>query len=718
MQLIKVVLSLQNGGIGEKQDARSKTLRSVTDGNTIGIEKERLLAIDMLIEHGASPQSQDKTGRTPLHHAVGGLLTSGSYEGYKTIPLDIVEHLIYQGAVADMVDNVGNTALHCAVKSEANNSRECVQLLINNKAALEVRNEKLRTPLAIALENEREEIANELIRSGADVENTAYCSALKEFFSNGNYGIARFIISEGANINSQGLFDRTLLHESIIMRDEEMLKFLLGEGADVEIADNSGKTPLDFAIEQKNESAVGILKGCVRRSDAGVSNSNNDQDELCQKLHKAVLRGDEQTCRECIAQQADVNSCDSRGGRPLHHAASGGYAQICRLLIEAGAYVNVKDRESCTPLHYAVEGGHVDTCYFLLDKGASVHLTNNQGFTALHCAAASGDNEICLLLLKTKKMHEQKPTREGCSALHIACEHGHFEVVKELISHKASINAKNNTGWTPLHYAAYNGNQEICQELLKNNAKIDAQNDAGLTPLHCAVIKNHATTAHILMEQGAQTVIRNNQGRTPLLVMSLKKITKDKVELYKNLLAHSPELAHIAEDDGWSPLHFAACYSGALPLVTELLGSGASGHTRTNDGSTPLHFAADAADLSIVKSLLDKKASLHAKTNAGETPLMCLINSPSAPNSQKVAICDLLLNYGASPAAGESMYGMLSQVEELTKDDEELIALFFKRGVNVLIKNKYGYCSLFKGRHSPQSTSFRRISRSSIYLVV
>ena len=67
--------------------------------------------------------------------------------------------------------------------------------------------------------------------------------------------------------------------------------------------------------------------------------------------------------------------------------------------------------------------------------------------------------------------------------LHLACAHGHREVVQTLIRHKADINFVNEHGNTPLHYACFWGYTDIAEDLIDAGALVTIQNKYQETPL-------------------------------------------------------------------------------------------------------------------------------------------------------------------------------------------------------------------------------------------
>ena len=63
----------------------------------------------------------------------------------------------------------------------------------------------------------------------------------------------------------------------------------------------------------------------------------------------------------------------------------------------------------------------------------------------------------------------------GASALYIASQNGHIEVVRELIAKGAHIDMQENTGESALYIASQNGHIEVVRELIAKGAQIDMQ---------------------------------------------------------------------------------------------------------------------------------------------------------------------------------------------------------------------------------------------------
>ena len=105
---------------------------------------------------------------------------------------------------------------------------------------------------------------------------------------------------------------------------------------------------------------------------------------------------------------------------------------------------------------------------------------------------------------------------KNVSNFHVACLHGHADVVKSLLKWKKNavqelINSKDEKGSTPMHYAAKGNNLEIVKVLKENGAKIDEPNELGVTPLHWAAFsKNGIKMAEYLVDNGHNLTSKAN----------------------------------------------------------------------------------------------------------------------------------------------------------------------------------------------------------------
>jgi hypothetical protein len=59
-----------------------------------------------------------------------------------------------------------------------------------------------------------------------------------------------------------------------------------------------------------------------------------------------------------------------------------------------------QDQYGFTPLHYAAMGGFIEIAVILLQRGAGRSVTNSQGQTALHLAVENGHQDVVKLLLQ------------------------------------------------------------------------------------------------------------------------------------------------------------------------------------------------------------------------------------------------------------------------------------------------------------------------------
>jgi hypothetical protein len=92
----------------------------------------------------------------------------------------------------------------------------------------------------------------------------------------------------------------------------------------------------------------------------------------------------------------------------------------------------------------------------------------------------------------------------GDTALHLAAENGHVEVVGLLLDLMADIDRPNKIESTPLHRAVSYGKVEVTEFLIERKANVHALNKIGNTPMHCACFMQDLDTIKVLVEHGCR----------------------------------------------------------------------------------------------------------------------------------------------------------------------------------------------------------------------
>jgi ankyrin repeat protein len=127
------------------------------------VDTGHLLICQMLTEHNADIHNRSNAGESPLHVAASPDVGSAS--------VDIMQVLLDHGADPNARDNDGSTSLHSSSYRRSGASSagtvEGTRLLLKHGAIIDAENNKGRTPLQLALENGRHDIATCLREHGA-----------------------------------------------------------------------------------------------------------------------------------------------------------------------------------------------------------------------------------------------------------------------------------------------------------------------------------------------------------------------------------------------------------------------------------------------------------------------------------------------------------------------------------------------------------------------
>jgi ankyrin repeat protein len=199
---------------------------------------------------------------------------------------------------------------------------------------------------------------------------------------------------------------------------------------------------------------------------------------------------------EILDEMTDVD-------KALRWAAQNGHTQVVRLLLEKPArfIIDSTNRYGETALMLAAEKGHLEIVDCLLKGHAVINIQCQNGGSALIRAAKNG-NSACVKALVNKGA-DITITDNSNTALMLAAELGHTDVVKILSKNIQLVNYCNKEGNTALMWAAKNGHIECVRILLAAGADVKMTNKKGGTALTYAqeskirdLLKNPSSCSH------------------------------------------------------------------------------------------------------------------------------------------------------------------------------------------------------------------------------
>jgi ankyrin repeat protein len=479
---VKEVARLLDSGadINVKTKSGRTTLMEAVDRGNLDLVK-------LCLDRGADVNVKDESGETALKRA------------YRNAA--IAELLLNKGADVNSADKRGVTALMTAAES---GYLKTAQLLLARGAQLDVRDEKGRTALEHA-GNHRPVV--ELL-SGAKRGNLAVAAMM------GDTAEVQRFLKKGADVNAKDRHGQTALISAVELSRLEVVKLLLDEGADV----NLGK-PLMYAADRGD---VGIARLLLDRG-ADV----NPKSPFGTALTKACEKDHLATASLLLDRGAEANAKDQNGETPLMKACARGYMETAGLLLDRGAEVNAKDRFGHTPLIKAAKAGHLHVVRFLLEKGADINVKNESGETPLMAAAGLGEFDIVELLLNkgaqlSAKDGESRTALEHAAGgnhrrvvdflvsrgaktnLAVASMLGDTVEVQRLLKEGADVNTKDDKGKTALILAVERNHPEVVKLLIKNHADVNVK-ASGETALRIARRQGSDEIYTVLRSNGAKT---------------------------------------------------------------------------------------------------------------------------------------------------------------------------------------------------------------------
>ncbi|MCJ7454471.1 MAG: ankyrin repeat domain-containing protein, partial [Wolbachia endosymbiont of Homalodisca vitripennis] len=624
--LDQVKLLFDNGGNIEAQDEFGKT------PILCAAEAGKWSIVEFLLDNGANINNETTYQETPLHCAV--------QEGN----LDIVKFLFDRGADIESQNAYNEKPLHLAIKA---GRLDILKLLLDRGANINAKDKDGKTPLDVAKDQKHDVIIQYL-------EQAQLNEQLLAAVQDSDFSKVKDLINLGADVNIKDKDGKTPLH--YVSRSDHhlgMVKYLISKGADIDVKDNSGRTPEDeerytnsgtirqvfmqahldkeLLLTVKNEKDLKTISDLIVK----------DIDDRTHGGFYYTWSGNLGTVEFLVSKDVSVNATDKYGCTLLHWSALKGHSDIAKFLVDRGANVNAKDILDRTPMHFAVMNNHKD-------------IQDVYGRGPTYTTAESNDEEIVqLFLMKGASVNEAD--ENGETPLHLASWDGHLGILQHLINNGANIGTKDSSGKTPLDIARDKGHNNIVQYLqqtqltldkqlliaIGNNdlnkviglvnlgASLDAKDEYGWTSLHLAASQGYLEVTKFLVGKGTNINAKDKNGKTPQDIAIDQKHDSVAVYLQQTQLGLNEQL-------------LVAVRSNDVNKVKDLVSKGASVDTKDSDGWTLLHHTARRGYLEVAEFLIEKGADINAEDKYGKKPIQ------RAAEDNNKNIITLLLSKGVN----------------------------------------------------------------------
>ncbi|KAJ9295853.1 hypothetical protein DTO271G3_5876 [Paecilomyces variotii] len=479
-----------------------------------------------LLEKGADANAKDSERNTPLTYAA-----RAGHEDTARLLMPQVRHDVFSK----------DSALEDAA---AQGHEASVKYFLSDCVSNGIDDRRKQKALNRAAKNGHISTIKLLLDHGAKAENREVDggwllgnSPLEEAISSGSIDAVCMLLSRDGAISADTNKNQDLVYRAVSDSNDKMVDLLVTRGADPDLPNTSGRTPLIKAVKKDAKGIVRLLLSKDVKvnieDDTGwtpllcaISNDDTEMvDTLLRKgadpnlkaknwanrtpLNLAIARANVVLVRTLLLEGAHPNQpSGSLDNPPLSTAAKNGDEEVVRLLLQYGADVNLPNKARETPLFFAAKAKQFKLATFLLSEGAKHDIRNIVGNTVLFYAVQGLPTSFAVDLI-----------RRGCDP-----------------------NERNELEETPLFYAARAGCRTSLRLLLDNGVQADLKNKISETPLLQAATFLHSENSH----EGYSAVIRLllDNGADPNLVPD-----SNYPNLLFDIVQDSQLAAHWAKDD-------------------------------------------------------------------------------------------------------------------------------------------------------------------------
>ncbi|MBP6299954.1 MAG: ankyrin repeat domain-containing protein [Arenimonas sp.] len=467
--------------------------------------------------------------------------------------------------------------------------------------------------------------------------------------------LLRTLISRGVDVNAfySGLNPLLSATRDSWHGRSEAVTMLLTNGAQTQVADRDGNSPLHFAMRSTDPAVAALLL------DAGAEKEAINKEGFT-PLALACQAANWRLARYMLERKASVEPLLAV---PVLIAAAGAEDDEIgiRLLHKYKAKIDVRDNQQRTPLMIAAQAGLIEVVKVLLELGAQINAQDEAGLTAYMLAAQSGEVAIVNELQASSKLNRAIVDLQGKTALDYALSKGCWNAVAIMDSsypvpehiQQSPDQKQPITSLQLLQQALAAGDIKTAESIMQAGMQLSQAEMSDLLYAYCQVQPRLALSwllqqgGHLFCQNTAgvsvyQRLMQTNQNQGSVLYYFLANgqaisgagslaIYLESCLLNDFSRRFDEQLALYLLQQGACPFSSAtetsappltiAVRLGWLRLTKALLELGVDANSTDNGGMTALHFAAQLGRLSFIDELIKHGAVPEKRAISGQSAL-------------------------------------------------------------------------------------------------